>query len=77
MISCVMNALLDHVMVVRLSMGVQGSAIASFAVQLESTMGSKAGSAVVCILCALLLLMQAIVVNSLSEKPELYSRGKS
>ncbi|MDD7161035.1 MAG: MATE family efflux transporter [Candidatus Ornithospirochaeta sp.] len=33
MISCVMNALLDHVMVVRLSMGVQGSAIASFAVQ--------------------------------------------
>ena len=72
-----MNALLDHVMVVRLSMGVQGSAIASFAVQLESTMGSKAGSAVVCILCALLLLMQAIVVNSLLEKPELYSRGKS
>ena len=33
MISCVMNALLDHVMVVRLSMGVQGSAIASLVVQ--------------------------------------------
>lgn len=38
-------------------------------------MGSKAGSAVVCILCALLLLMQAIVVNSLLEEPEFYSPG--
>ena len=40
---------------------------------LTMTMGSKAGSAVVCILCALLLLMQAIVVNSLLEEPEFYS----
>ena len=38
-------------------------------------MGSKAGSAVVCILCALLLLMQAIIVNSLLEEPEFHSPG--
>lgn len=38
-------------------------------------MGSKAGSAVVCILCALLRLMQAIEVNSLLEEPEFYSPG--
>ena len=38
-------------------------------------MGSKAGSAVVCILCALLRLMQAIEVNSLLEEPEFYYPG--
>ena len=42
---------------------------------MESTTGSKVGSAVVCILCALLLLMQAIVVNSLLEEPKFYSPG--
>ena len=42
---------------------------------LTMTVGNKAGSAVVCILCALLLLMQAIVVESLLEEPEFYSPG--
>ena len=42
---------------------------------LTMTLGSKAGASVVCILCALLLLMQAIVVNSLLEEPEFYSPG--
>ena len=40
---------------------------------LTMTLGSKAGSAVVCILCALLLLMQAIVVESMLEEPEFYA----
>lgn len=39
---------------------------------LTMTMGNKAGSAVVCILCALLLFMQAVVVESLLEEPEFY-----
>ncbi|MGM9664055.1 MAG: ABC transporter permease subunit [Eubacteriales bacterium] len=42
---------------------------------LTMTLGSKAGAAVVCILCALLLLMQAIVVESMLEEPEFYSPG--
>lgn len=42
---------------------------------LTMTLGSKASAAVVCILCALLLLMQAIVVNSMLEEPEFYSPG--
>lgn len=40
---------------------------------LTMTMGSKAGAAVVCILCALLFFMQAVVVESMLEEPEFYS----
>ena len=40
---------------------------------LTMTLGSKAGSAVVCILCALILLMQGIVVQSMLEEPEFYA----
>ena len=40
---------------------------------LTMTMGSRAGAAVVCILCALLLMMQGIVVKSMLEEPEFYS----
>lgn len=39
---------------------------------LTMTLGSKAGAAVVCIFCALLLLMQGIVVESMLEEPEFY-----
>lgn len=39
---------------------------------LTMTLGNKAGSAVVCILCALLLVMQGIVVKSMLEEPEFY-----
>ena len=39
---------------------------------LTMTLGSKAGSAVVCILCALLLVMQGIVVKSMLDEPEFY-----
>ncbi|MGN1028118.1 MAG: ABC transporter permease subunit [Faecousia sp.] len=42
---------------------------------LTMTLGSKAGAAVVCILCALFLVMQGIVVKSLLEEPEFYSPG--
>lgn len=42
---------------------------------LTMTLGNKAGSAVVCILCALLLVMQGIVVKSMLEEPEYYSPG--
>ena len=34
-ISCVLNAVLDYILVGRLSMGVQGSSIASLAVQVD------------------------------------------
>ncbi len=40
---------------------------------LTMTMGNKAGAAVVCILCALLFFMQAVVVESMLEEPEFYS----
>ena len=40
---------------------------------LTMTLGSKAGSAVVCILCALFLMMQGIVVKSMLEEPEFYA----
>lgn len=40
---------------------------------LTMALGSKAGSAVVCILCALLLVMQGIVVKSMLEEPEFYA----
>ena len=40
---------------------------------LTMTLGNKAGSAVVCILCALLLVMQGIVVESMLEEPEFYA----
>ena len=39
---------------------------------LTMTLGNKAGAAVVCILCALLLLIQGIVVKSMLEEPEFY-----
>ena len=39
---------------------------------LTMTLGNKAGSAVVCILCALLLVMQGIIVKSMLEEPEFY-----
>ncbi|MDD5908239.1 MAG: ABC transporter permease subunit [Clostridia bacterium] len=39
---------------------------------LTMTLGNKAGSAVVCILFALLLVMQGIVVKSMLEEPEFY-----
>lgn len=39
---------------------------------LTMTLGNKAGSAVVCILCALLLVMQGIIVKSMLEDPEFY-----
>ena len=39
---------------------------------LTMTLGNKAGSAVVCILFALLLVMQGIVVKTMLEEPELY-----
>lgn len=39
---------------------------------LTMTLGSKAGAAVVCILFALLLVMQGIVVKSMLEEPEFY-----
>ena len=39
---------------------------------LTKTLGNKAGSAVVCILFALLLVMQGIVVKSMLEEPEFY-----
>ena len=42
---------------------------------LTMTLGNKAGSAVVCILCAILLFMQAVVVESMLEEPEYYSPG--
>lgn len=42
---------------------------------LTMTMGNKAGSAVVCIFCALLFFMQAVVVESMLEAPEFYSPG--
>lgn len=40
---------------------------------LTMTLGNKAGSAVVCILCALLLMIQGIVVKSMLEEPEFYA----
>ncbi|MGM9589372.1 MAG: ABC transporter permease subunit [Faecousia sp.] len=39
---------------------------------LTMTLGNKASSAVVCILCALLLVMQGIVVKSMLDEPEFY-----
>ena len=42
---------------------------------LTMTLGSKAGAAVVCIFCAILLFMQAVVVESMLEEPEYYSPG--
>ena len=39
---------------------------------LTMTLGNKAGAAVVCIFCALLLVMQGIVVESMLEEPEFY-----
>lgn len=39
---------------------------------LTMTLGNKASSAVVCILCALFLLMQGIVVDSMLREPEFY-----
>lgn len=39
---------------------------------LTMTLGSKAGSAVLCILFALFLMMQGIVVKSMLEEPEFY-----
>ena len=42
---------------------------------LTMTLGSKAGAAVVCIFFAILLFMQAVVVESMLEEPEYYSPG--
>ena len=41
---------------------------------LTMTLGNKAGAAVVCILFALLLVMQGIVVKSMLEEPEFYGQ---
>lgn len=56
-------------LVLYLAMFLELAVFSAIFTRLTMTLGSKAGVAVVCIFCALLL-MQAIVVNSLLEEPE-------
>ena len=56
-----------------LAMFLELAVFSSIFTLLTMTLGNKAGSAVVCILCALLLVMQGIVVKSMLDEPEFYA----